>query len=224
MALRLLKIAGTDRREGLVMNDSNCVTTSSEGRTSTKEVSATTVGVRNCGEDFLAARGARVTDELVLSMHPALLRIAKGMVGYDDVAQDVVQDTWISALRSIHTYEGRSGLLTWLVGILRRRVVDHRRRTRRVVQEVTESMEGIEWPLSSVVERAEAREQVARLDATMEVLTERERAALMLCEVQGFTREEVAAKLAVSRVHLRVLLHRARYRVRAGADRQLETT
>ena len=56
--------------------------------------------------------------ELVDRHTPALLRVAQGYVPSREIAEDVVQDTWIALLKGIGSFEGRSSLRTWLFAIL----------------------------------------------------------------------------------------------------------
>ena len=58
----------------------------------------------------------------------ALYRFALIRVGNEHLAEDLVQETLVSAVRSLKTYSGRSGIKTWLTSILRRRIADHYRR------------------------------------------------------------------------------------------------
>jgi RNA polymerase sigma-70 factor (ECF subfamily) len=73
---------------------------------------------------------ATLDAQAVQAMDPMLLRYAVRRVGSEEAARDVVQETWMAALQGLGSFEGRSSLRTWLVSILRRKIVDRRRRLR----------------------------------------------------------------------------------------------
>jgi RNA polymerase sigma-70 factor (ECF subfamily) len=169
-------------------------------------------------------RPSLITPALIASLHPVLVQKATRMVGQREAAEDVVQETWISALRSVDAYQGRSTLTTWLVAIMRRRVCDLRRQTRRRLQPLDED----DWVGEArVPEVLDARTLVEAISQRADRLTEPQRAAIVLCGVEGHDRDRAAAMLNVSRAHLRVLLHRGRAHLRAAtapaAPRQLRT-
>ncbi|MCB9601313.1 MAG: sigma-70 family RNA polymerase sigma factor [Sandaracinus sp.] len=66
----------------------------------------------------------------IREMEPTLLRYARLRVGREDVARDLVQETWVAAFGGLSSFAGRSSLKTWLVSILRRKIVDMHRRSR----------------------------------------------------------------------------------------------
>ena len=64
--------------------------------------------------DALRARDERAFAELVDRHSPAMLALARGHVSSREVAEDVVQETWLALLKGIDGFEGRSSLRTWL--------------------------------------------------------------------------------------------------------------
>ncbi len=155
-------------------------------------------------------------------LEPALLGYARKRVGRADLAEDLVQETWAAALPSLDSFAGRSSLRTWLVAILRRKIVDqHRRRRIQVpfedylVVEPSDVEIGDE-PLSRKIDRSAALD---RIEEALLDFPPRERTAIVLCDVQGEEREEVARQLNISLGNLRVLLHRARARLREVLER-----
>ncbi|HJL29541.1 MAG TPA: sigma-70 family RNA polymerase sigma factor, partial [Polyangiaceae bacterium LLY-WYZ-15_(1-7)] len=66
----------------------------------------------------------------IRELEPSLLRYARQRVGKDELARDLVQETWVAAMKGISSFAGRSSLKTWLVSILRRKIVDMHRRSR----------------------------------------------------------------------------------------------
>src|SRR5688572_33257006 len=71
-----------------------------------------------------------ITPATIQELSPGLFAFAYRAVRQREEAEDLVQDTWISALRTVPSFEGRSSLRTWLVSILRRRIADRFRRDR----------------------------------------------------------------------------------------------
>ncbi len=70
-----------------------------------------------------------------------LFRCAMRCVNQRELAEDLVQETLVSALKSAQTFESRSSERTWLISILRRRVADHIRKKQRTVQETQHDLE-----------------------------------------------------------------------------------
>jgi len=125
-------------------------------------------------------------------------------------AEDLVQDTWVSALRTHARFEGRSSLKTWLMSILRRRIADHYRR-RKPSEELVETR----LPVDSEVAGGVAYREMADLvELGMPKLSQLERDAVFACDVEGLERDEAVTRLGISRGHLRVLLHRGRQKLR----------
>jgi RNA polymerase sigma-70 factor, ECF subfamily len=154
------------------------------------------------------------------SIRPVLIGFAVRAVRRRDVAEDLVQDTYLAAWQGVRGFEGRSTLRTWMVGILSRKIVDHYRRHRREI--LTEhppeptSMPAVEGHLDAVRARAV-------IQARLGTLPDLERQAVVLCDIQQGERARAAEAMGVTRGHLRVLLHRGRHRLRlalegAGAD------
>lgn len=139
----------------------------------------------------------------IRKLSPALLSVARRALPRAD-AEDVVQETWMSALRSQERFEARSSVLTWLMTILRRRICDHLRRRPPTVfldePMVAEDGAPDEW--------ASAHEMAAVAAAALESLTALERAAIVGCELPG-GRADLCERLGITNAHLRVLLYRA---------------
>ncbi|MDH5740382.1 MAG: hypothetical protein OEY77_08660, partial [Nitrospira sp.] len=70
-------------------------------------------------------------DDLVNKHHSALIRMAMGHVRDREVAEEVVQDTWIAVIEGLHRFEGRSSLRTWIFGIMIHKAKDRGVREKR---------------------------------------------------------------------------------------------
>ncbi len=151
-----------------------------------------------------------LSDTLVRELDPFLLRYARQRVGNAELAQDLVQDTWLAASKGIGSFAGRSSMKTWLVSILRRKLIDHHRRKRP-----TTTFDEHHAPaMESSREALDDRAAVTLVGRALPRLPRRERQAVELIDLGGFERGEAAQRMGVSRGALRVMLHRGRNRLR----------
>lgn len=165
----------------------------------------------------LSNANSTVIDEATIrQLEPTLVGYARRRVGSADVAADLVQDTWMAALRNIESFAGRSSLRTWLVSILRRKIVDLYRRDRHSVS-FMEERHGDSW-IPRFDGRIDDEAAVQEVGRALEDLPEKERQAVTFIDVLDLDRSEAASKMAVTRNHLRVLLHRGRLKLRATLE------
>jgi RNA polymerase sigma-70 factor (ECF subfamily) len=180
----------------------------------------------------------------------AMLRTAMVFTGSRAAAEEVVQDTWLAVLGGLDRFEGRSSLKTWIFRILVNRAKTQALRERRVVPFSALEAEGADegpavpperflppgdprWPghwsspprswAGQPEERLLAAEAMALVRETVEALPPLQRAVITLRDVQGWPAEEVCAVLKLTQGNQRVLLHRARSRVRAQLEQYLES-
>ena len=152
-----------------------------------------------------------ITRTEIRHIEPMLMHYALRAVRAEDVANDLVQETWAAALTSLPRFEGRSTLRTWVVGILRRKIIDHRRRQK----DTTPYEDEFQSPKAARVAEREI-DHSAALEMVQEELSglpALERKAVELCVLQDLDRPEAARRMGVSDGHLRVLLHRGRHRL-----------
>lgn len=171
----------------------------------------------------------------------AMRRVACAITRDCGVAEEVVQETWLAVLRGLDTFEARSSLRTWVFRILVNRARTSAAREKRTVAfsalaegSGTEAMlhperlgqapapgpwtfamaDGSRNPEQDVL-AAEVRALIAR---AITGLPPTQREVLTLRDVEGWTSEEVCEVLQISSVHQRVLLHRARTKVRGALE------
>lgn len=180
---------------------------------------------------------------LVGCYHTMLVNLALPIVGDTAVAEEVAQETWLEVVRGIHRFEGRSALKTWLCAILMNRARSRAMREARCMP--FSALQGAEgapgdsgvaperfdeagwwassaatprpWPLSpeEQVLSSEAQSSVA---AAIAALPPMQRRVITLRDVQGWSSAEVCSVLGLSETNQRVLLHRARSRVRGALE------
>jgi len=169
---------------------------------------------------------------LVQRWQTGLLRVAQAITGNASTAEEVVQETWASVLRSLRTFEGRSSLRTWVHRVCAHVALARSRQEERApvpdepVVDPDRFDEQGHWrdpPVRWAEETPEAlvtrREVMECIERIVAMLPLRQRAVITLRDVQGFSAEDACEILGVSAVHQRVLLHRARSRVRAECER-----
>jgi RNA polymerase sigma-70 factor, ECF subfamily len=199
-------------------------------------------------DDHLLVERLRAGDEeafmdLVVRWSPSMLRVARMYVPSQAVAEDVVQETWLGVLNGIDRFEGRSSLRTWVFSILVNRARTRGERERRTVpfaalaREEGEEGPAVDpdrfvhegsdigaWASPPVrwweePERAlDSGEAVARIQSEIEKLPEMQRLVITMRDVDGLSSEEVRSALDISETNQRVLLHRARAKVRAALE------
>ncbi len=155
----------------------------------------------------------------------ALFRFAILRVKDEDLAADLVQETFLSALKAREGFRGGSALRTWLIGILKHKIVDHYRKNRvdMVSSDANPNLEpgehrhdaalGHSWnePPSRLVEN---REFWTVLQDCLGALPEAQRRAFSMREFDGLPGDEISKVLDVTPTNLWVMLHRARGRLR----------
>ena len=193
----------------------------------------------------LRAGDERAFEELVRMYHGTMLAVARSYVKTRAVAEEVVQDAWVGVLKGLDRFEGRSSLKTWVLRILANTAMTRGGREARSVPFSSLTPEGQEpaveperfrgpdgavpghWAgypqdWSTLPEEALAgRETLEVIKGAIEDLPLAQRQVITLRDIQGWSSEEVCDALQVSEGNQRVLLHRARSRVRAALERQL---
>jgi RNA polymerase sigma-70 factor, ECF subfamily len=174
---------------------------------------------------------------LVEKSHRAMVRVAMGYVASEAVAEEVVQEAWIGILQGLAQFEGRCPLRAWMFRIL---VNCAKMRGGREARSVpfsaleSEDAEGERRPVETfrppddprwpghwahgpdrwVDERLADAEALVRIKAEIEKLPSNQRQVITLRDIEDWDSAEVCEALGISEANQRVLLHRARTKVR----------
>jgi RNA polymerase sigma-70 factor (ECF subfamily) len=182
---------------------------------------------------------------LVDQYTPSMLRVARGYVPSHEIAEEVVQETWIALVKGIAKFEGRSSLRTWLfavmINIAKARGIRERRDTDAAIAAFTggtvdparfragddpwpghwkdndEPSPFPDTPEGSVL----GDELVAVARRALDELPERQKMVVTLRDMLGFDSDEVCELLDISVANQRVLLHRGRAVVRRALEAYL---
>ena len=182
---------------------------------------------------------------LVEEHQAAMLRIARMYVSSHAVAEEVVQEAWLGIVKGLDAFEGRSSLRTWMYRIVANIAKTRGQREGRSIpfsalsgdddepavdaewfQATTERFPGgwrtfpDDWR-GIPEERLVAHETLARIGRAIDALPPLQAEVIRMRDVLGWTSEEVRNALDLSETNQRVLLHRARGRVRREVDAYL---
>ena len=184
---------------------------------------------------------------LVARHHASMVRVATLYVRDRDVAEEVAQDAWVAVLQGLDRFEARASLKTWIFRVLANRARTRGVRDQRVVPFAMLQGEGSgpdrsvdpdrffppghddagHWssPPRSWEGAPEARlladETGAHIAAAIAALPEGQRAVVVLRDVEGWAAAEVCHVLGLTETNQRVLLHRARSRIRGALAQYL---
>jgi RNA polymerase sigma-70 factor (ECF subfamily) len=195
--------------------------------------------------DALRRGDERAYVALVRRYGGLMQRVALGYVRTPAVAEEVVQETWCAVLTGLGRFEGRAALKTWLFRILTNRAKTRGQREARTVPLSSLTREDDDgpavdpdrflppdhprWPGHWATgpspwsalphERLLAGDVRAHIRAAIETLPKRQQAVVVLRDVEGWPPEEVCEALDLSEGNQRVLLHRARSKLRTELER-----
>lgn len=180
--------------------------------------------------------GDRAAFEIIYRRHNrAMVRFATAILRNRASAEEVTQDAWVSVLRNIGGFEGRSSLAGWIFTILTNKA---RSRAKRDGRSISFDQDGDEDGLAAAFdgrgrwknmpelweeitpERIVAgRSVLEHVNSAIDTLPSAQRSVLVLRGQQGLDATEVCKILEISEGNMRVLLHRARFAVRLAMDR-----
>jgi RNA polymerase sigma-70 factor, ECF subfamily len=212
---------------------------------SSPSVSGSEVAAAERELDALRAGDEGAFLALVERHHGAMLRVASQYVRSRAIAEEVVQEAWMGVLRGLHAFEGRSSLKSWIFSIL-----VNCAKTRGVLEARSVPMSALVQPDEEVGPsvpperfqedhqrwaghwatppepwpdaRVESGELLALIAEALETLPPSQRTVMSMRDVEGLESAEVCELLHISEVNQRVLLHRARSKVRAYVEERMK--
>ena len=199
-------------------------------------------------EEALLVARLRAGDEdafetLVRRYHTSMMAVARSYVKTRALAEDVVQDAWMGVLKGIDRFEGRSSLKTWIMRIVVNTATTCGAREARSIPFSALAPEGEHEPAVDPdrfrgpdggfpghwagypanwgelpEDRLLGHETLGVVKTAVEDLPAAQRSVFTLRDMQGWDPEEVSAVLEISDGNQRVLLHRARSKVRSALE------
>jgi RNA polymerase sigma-70 factor, ECF subfamily len=192
------------------------------------------------GEEELIARSQRgevaAFNQLVLHYQPLIYGAVYRLLGDPDTAADVTQDAFLAAFRGISSYRGGSSFRAWLLRIASNMACDHWRRVRRHPAESLEFLtEEDETPSSEALNAladssAEGNPEEMLLTQELQSVIQKgleqipldQRVAVVLCDIEGLSYEEIADSTQTSIGTVRSRISRGRVRLRAYLNQHAE--
>jgi RNA polymerase sigma-70 factor, ECF subfamily len=182
---------------------------------------------------------------LVAGLYGTMLTVARAYVKDRAVAEEVVQETWLGVIAGLDRFEGRSSLKTWIMSILVNQAKTRGTREARTVPFTSlapdddgpavdpERFRGPHEPYTggwrafpadwkAADQLAQDRETIRVAMRAIAELPLTQQTVIRMRDVEGYSSEEVCATLDVSEANQRVLLHRARSRVRSALERHID--
>jgi RNA polymerase sigma-70 factor, ECF subfamily len=178
---------------------------------------------------------------IVQRYHGSLIRVAMAFVATRDVAEEVVQETWLAVLNGLPAFEGRSALKSWIFSILTNRAKTRGVREKRTVSFSELSSPGSDgepavdpdrftsagtwsappsrWDRDTPEQLLLRQEARGVIEKAIAELPPSQRAVVTLRDIEGLDATEVCNILELSETNQRVLLHRGRSKVRATLER-----
>jgi len=194
-------------------------------------------GAQDSELEALKAGDEAAFTALIQRYHGPMMRLAMAYVRDAGVAEEVVQESWLTCLRSLDRFEGRSSLKTWILGIVMNVARARRRKEARILPfaslwrrddsdrerpTVDPSRFGRDGMWQTLPQawdnvpesKALGDEALRRVRSAIEDLPPKQREVIVLRDVAGLAADEVSGMLGISAANERVRLHRARAAVR----------
>jgi len=203
--------------------------------------------IRTTADDIALVGLLRAGDEtafmmLVDELGPSMRRVARMYVSTEGVADEVVQEAWLGVLRGLNGFEGRSSLRTWIFRILVNTAKTRGQRESRNVPFASIAGDDLDAPTfdpgafltvgdaqghwstlpfdwrGMPEERAEATETMHVVGGAIAMLPPMQAEVIRMRDILGWSSEEVRNALDITETNQRVLLHRARAKVRVALE------
>lgn len=192
--------------------------------------------------DLLRKQDHAAFEELVSLYHLQLVAVARAIIG-ESLAEEVVQEAWVSIYKALPKFEGRSALKTWIYSIVANEAKTRLRKEKKLVaiDDLSESghidyldsrrfksdghwKENIsDWHLDSPDQLLEEAHLQKCIEHTLTVLPTQQKAVFILRDIEQQSLSEICNILELTNSYVRVLLHRARLKLMQVIDRYQET-
>ena len=176
---------------------------------------------------------------LVKTMYSQLLTVARAIAG-SSIADEVVQESWISVLRALPNFEGRSTLKTWIIRIVANEAKRRLKKESRMVSLDSFGNEDasfldrfnskghwvkppVNWDLASPEEILEEKQLKCCIDSTIKNIPDQQKAVFILRDLENYSLQQICNILDISDSNVRVLLHRARHKLFLTIEHYQET-
>ncbi|MEE2732899.1 MAG: RNA polymerase sigma factor [Pseudomonadota bacterium] len=202
-----------------------------------------TDSIDSIDQERLRQQDHQAFEALVSQLHRPMVSVARAIVG-DSLAEEVVQEAWVSAYRNLPKFEGRSSVKTWLFTIVSNEAKSRLRKEKRLVALEDFNPEGSgdylgpdrffrfgghwkvpppDWHMDSPDQLLEEKHLQKCIDHTVSILPPQQRAVFILRDIEQQALAEICNILEVTESYVRVLLHRARMKLMQVIDRYQET-
>ena len=198
--------------------------------------------------NLLRQRDEMAFTQLVEQYHASLVRLARLFIRDELAAEELAQETWLAVLQGLDHFEGRSSLKTWLFSILSNKAKTRSQRENRSFifsdfqnaafdvptvaskrfKDVSAGTWADHWavepvPWASIPEEVLLSGEIRKLiSQTIAELPENQRSVITLRDLDELSSQEICNILEISETNQRVLLHRARARVRQALENYLQ--
>lgn len=178
---------------------------------------------------------------LVEKYHPQMVTVARAIIG-ESLAEEVVQEAWVSVYHALPSFEGRSSVKTWIYTIVSNEAKTRLRKESRLISMNTPeeavpdylgnnrfhdngrwSSPPPQWDIESPDQLLEQQQLRLCIEKTLESLVPMQKSVFLLRDIEQLTLEEICNILEISNSNVRVLLHRARLRLMQVIDHYQET-
>ena len=144
-----------------------------------------------------------------------LYAFALSKVRNEELAKDLVQDAFLSALKALDEFQGKSSVRTWLTSILNRKIIDHwRKAENRLTTTIADTqfaalnaMESKDDTIEQVLEKVETSQ---KLNACIDKLPLKWQAVIQLRYLEEMKSDQVCKELAITPSNLWIIIHRAK--------------
>ena len=162
-----------------------------------------------------------------------LFRIARGVVGDDAEAEDVLQEAWVRGFAALGGFRGEAGIMTWMTRIVLNEAKGRLRRRRptvelETIEQALPKAEVVRFPTGIAIEDPEgtaARAEIRRLlEQAVDELPDAFRMVCILRDIEGCSIEETSAALGVKPETVKTRLHRARRLLRESLQARIGAT